>query len=196
MPVELAARESPKQHEPSCGLAVVLPGALELGRFEALVAIDAVELGEADALLRLAALLPDDPAAAVRTAERLRLSNAERDRLAAAVTPAPELASDLSPKAARAAVYRLGARAVRDRARLAWAAAGGGEAEGWKALIAIADSWTPPALPVGGADALAAGAPKGPKVGQALRALEAWWIAGDFAAGREAALAKLRELIG
>src|SRR5712692_10816419 len=26
VPVELAARESPKQHEPSCGLAVVLPG--------------------------------------------------------------------------------------------------------------------------------------------------------------------------
>jgi hypothetical protein len=24
--VELAARKSPKQHEPSCGLAVVLPG--------------------------------------------------------------------------------------------------------------------------------------------------------------------------
>ena len=26
VPVELGARESPKQHEPSCGLAVVLPG--------------------------------------------------------------------------------------------------------------------------------------------------------------------------
>ena len=27
VPVELAARKSPKQHDPSCGLAVVLPGA-------------------------------------------------------------------------------------------------------------------------------------------------------------------------
>ena len=26
VPVELSARKSPKQHEPSCGLAVVLPG--------------------------------------------------------------------------------------------------------------------------------------------------------------------------
>jgi len=26
VPVELAARRSPKRHEPSCGLAVVLPG--------------------------------------------------------------------------------------------------------------------------------------------------------------------------
>jgi hypothetical protein len=26
IPVELAARKSPKQHEPSCGLAVLLPG--------------------------------------------------------------------------------------------------------------------------------------------------------------------------
>jgi len=31
MPVELTARKSPKQHEPSCGLAVVLPGG---GRIE------------------------------------------------------------------------------------------------------------------------------------------------------------------
>jgi hypothetical protein len=30
VPVELAARKSPKQHEPSCGLAVVLPGGLRI----------------------------------------------------------------------------------------------------------------------------------------------------------------------
>jgi hypothetical protein len=30
MPVELAARKSPKQHEPSSGLAVVLPGGLRI----------------------------------------------------------------------------------------------------------------------------------------------------------------------
>lgn len=47
MPVELAARESPKQHEPSCGLAVVLPGGrrievhpdFDMSTFERLVAI-------------------------------------------------------------------------------------------------------------------------------------------------------------
>src|SRR5215472_14708386 len=47
VPVELAARESPKQHEPSCGLAVVLPGGRQIevhpdfdtSTFERLVAI-------------------------------------------------------------------------------------------------------------------------------------------------------------
>lgn len=47
MPVELAARKLPKQHEPSCGLAVVLPGGrrievhpdFDTSTFERLVAI-------------------------------------------------------------------------------------------------------------------------------------------------------------
>jgi hypothetical protein len=47
VPVELAARESPKHHEPSCGLAVVLPGGrrievhpdFDTSTFERLVAI-------------------------------------------------------------------------------------------------------------------------------------------------------------
>src|ERR1700693_1536267 len=30
VPVELAARKSPKQHEPTCGLAVVLPGGRQI----------------------------------------------------------------------------------------------------------------------------------------------------------------------
>lgn len=175
-------------------LPVLLPGRLGLARFEALTAIEQ-GLAETEALLRLAALLPDDPAEALRTAERLRLSNLQRDRLAAALTPAPELAPGLAPQAARAAIYRRGPQAFRDRTKLNWAAAGGGDAAGWRALLAIGEAWPAPTLPVTGADALAAGAPKGPKVGQALRALEAWWIDGDFSADRDAALAKLKELI-
>jgi poly(A) polymerase len=168
-------------------------------RFEALVGIETGALAETDPLLRLAALLPDDPAEGVGTAERLRLSNAERDRLEAALTPAPEIApaaaAGLSPPEVRALVYRLGARAFRDRVKLAWAAAGGGRPEPWRGVLAVAEGWSPPVLPIGGADVLAAGAPKGPKVGEILRALEAWWIAGDFTADRAAALAKLRDLI-
>src|SRR5436305_2107697 len=41
-------------------LAVVLPQALDIERFEALVELERA-LGEPDPLLRLAALLPDDP---------------------------------------------------------------------------------------------------------------------------------------
>jgi poly(A) polymerase len=180
-------------------LGVVLPGPADMPRFEALVGIETRALGENDPLLRLAALLRDDPAEGVRIAERLRLSNAERDRLEAALAPTPEIApgtaTGLSPPEVRALVYRLGGRAFRDRVKLAWAGAGDARPEAWRGVLAVAEGWTPPALPVGGADVLAAGAPKGPKVGEILRALEAWWIAGDFTADRAAALAKLRDLI-
>jgi poly(A) polymerase len=209
-------------------LEVILPGPLDLRRFEALVGVEAGELGEADPLLRLAALLPDDPGGGARTAGRLRLSNAERDRLEAALTPAPDLVPGLAGPEAHAAIYRLGAQAFRDRVKLGWAAAlpkpppplrgppppQGEEKEAaaatlfplaapteaerarWRALLEISDRWRAPPLPVNGSDVMAAGAAKGPQVGEALRALEAWWIAGDFQADRAAALAKLKEILG
>jgi len=168
-------------------LAVVLPGELNLPRFEALAALEIGE-GESEPLLRLAALLPDDPEAAIATAERLRLSNAERDRLVQALTP-PAPAPGLSPRQARAAIYRLGARTFRDRVKLAWAAGGGA---GWREAVALADSWIPPRLPLTGEDVIAAGAPKGPQVGRALREVEDWWVGQDFAPDRAALLDKLR----
>jgi poly(A) polymerase len=61
-------------------------------------------------------------------------------------------------------------------------------------MLEQAESWHIPSLPVGGRDALALGIEPGPRVGQLLRAVEAWWIDGDFKAGREAALAKLADL--
>jgi poly(A) polymerase len=177
-------------------LEVVLPAAPGLALVAALVDIERA-LGETDPLLRLAALLPQDPAEGVRTAERLRLSNAERDRLEAALAPAPQVTSGLSAPPARAAIYRMGSQAFQDRVKLAWAASGsGGDDAGWRGLLTLGRTWTPPSLPVTGADVLAAGAPKGPAVGEALRGLETWWIAGDFAADRAAALAKLKDLLG
>ena len=167
-------------------LAVALPAAGDLPRFEALVAIDA------DAVLRLAALLPDDPAAAVGTAGALRLSNAERDRLAAALNPEPPLASAMTPRDVRIHLYRLGAQAFSDRAKLAWAR--DGQAAAWRFVLGHTQGWTSPVLPVTGADAMGAGVPRGPLVGQALRAVEDWWIAEDFPADRMAALEKLRDV--
>ena len=173
-------------------LEVAVPSATDLARFAALVATER-RRGEADPLLRLAALLPDDPAVGLKTAEALRLANADRDRLAAALTPA-EVGPKVSDHAVRVALYRLGAQRFADRVKLAWARSGDAP-QAWSALLAQAGAWTIPVLPVTGADALDAGAPKGPKVGEALRALEAWWIAGDFQAGRDEALAKLRALV-
>jgi poly(A) polymerase len=126
-------------------------------------------------------------------AQGLRLSNALRDRLVAAVGGVVDGA--MTRPQARAALYRLGAQAFADRLILAWAASGEGPAAArWRDLLALARDWTPPVFPLGGDDALAAGA-QGRRVGEALRAVEAWWIERDFAPGREAALDRLRAVV-
>jgi poly(A) polymerase len=41
---------------------------------------------------------------------------------------------------------------------------------------------------------MALGVPAGPRVGELLRTLEDWWIAGDFAADEASLRARLKEL--
>lgn len=174
-------------------LEAILPGAVALARLDALIAIERDCLIENDPELRLAALLPSDPKSVAATSERLRLSNAQRERLAAAAPGQPRIASWMSAREVRRTVYQLGVRAFYDRAKLAWAASERlATAPQWRELLAEAESWTPPAFPVSGDDALAAGVPKGPRVGQVLREVEDWWIDHDFPEDRAMALDKLR----
>jgi len=69
-----------------------------------------------------------------------------------------------------------------------------GGASRQRAAFAYARRWTPPELPVGGADALKLGLAPGPKVGKLIGAVERWWIDGDFTAERRACLAQLKKL--
>jgi poly(A) polymerase len=174
-------------------LAVVLPEAQGLERFERLVAIETEMLFTEDALLRLAALLPDDPATAAALAERLRLSNAQRERLVAALTPQPRLVSWMSPRETRRHVYREGAAAFCDRVTLAWAASDRPAATTqWRALLPTARSWTAPRFPLSGEEVMAAGVPKGPLVGEVMREVEAWWIENDFPSDKLALIERLK----
>ncbi|HEY8574261.1 CCA tRNA nucleotidyltransferase [Phenylobacterium sp.] len=177
-------------------LAVIAPEAQDLARFEGLVEIESEQLFENDAVLRLAALLPDDQLAAGKLAERLRLSNADRDRIVAALSPTPELKSWMSPREIRRAVYRLGPQAFRDRAKLAWArAASTATTPQWRGMIALGEGWTAPAFPLTGDDVIKAGAPKGPLVGRVLREVEDWWIDHDFIDDRLSAIEKLKAVV-
>jgi poly(A) polymerase len=174
-------------------LGVLLPGACELARLNGLVEI---EDADPDPVLRLAALLPDDRERLTLAISRLRLSNAQRDRLLAACSDETVLAPDMTAQAARAAIYRLGRATFADRIQLAWAGAPKPESAAWATLLARAGTWTPPPFPLNGADIKALGFVEGPKVGELRRALEAWWIAQDFAPDRQAALAELRARVG
>jgi poly(A) polymerase len=174
-------------------LEMVLPEPINVERFNGLVEIETEQLFETDAVLRLAALLPDDQLIAARFAESLRLSNAERDRITAALAPTPVLKSWMSPREIRQAVYRAGHDAFRDRAKLAWAASGRtATATQWRGMIALAEGWVRPSFPLTGQDVIAAGVPKGPMVGQVLREVEDWWIDHDFLDDKLSAIEKLK----
>ena len=174
-------------------LSAVLPQVRALTRFESLVANESDHFFDIDPELRLASLLPDDPAVARDTAERLRLSNALKDRLVAAAGDDPRIVSWMSPRETRRAVYRLGGRTFADRVRLAWAASDRpAAATQWRALIPLAETWTPPVFPLTGEDVVNAGVPRGPLVGQVLREIEDWWIDLDFIDDRMAAAERLK----
>lgn len=174
-------------------LSAVLPQVKALTRFENLVAIESEHFFDIDAELRLASLLPDDPNVAQDTAERLRLSNALKDRLVAAAGREPRIVSWMSPRETRRAVYRLGGRTFADRVKLAWATSDRPTAASqWRALIPLAETWTPPAFPLTGEDVVNAGVPRGPMVGQVLREIEDWWIDLDFLDDRMAAVERLK----
>jgi len=177
-------------------LGEVLPAPIDLDRFAGLVAIEEDQLFETDAVLRLAALLPDDQVGATQFAERLRLSNAERERIAAALAPTPVFKSWMSPREIRRAIYRLGPKVFRDRAKLAWARAERTAATPqWRGMIALGEGWTAPAFPLTGEDVIAAGAPKGPMVGQVLREVEDWWVDHDFLDDRLSTIEKLKSVV-
>lgn len=148
----------------------VLRGPFDLGLFEAMA-----ELSE-DPVLRLSALLPDDPAQVAEMAQRLRLSNLQRERLIEAV--AGEATAGLTEAQARGVIYRDGRQAFEDRVMRAWA--GGGEAGDAQRRLALAQAWTCPSLPVGGRDLARLGLKPGPETGRVLKAFEAGWIADDF----------------
>jgi poly(A) polymerase len=143
-------------------LRQVLPEA-DAGALPALILAEAREHAAPDALRRLAALLPADPATVETIAARLRLSSAQKKRLAKAAARVPGDTGD-----ARALAYRLGLTEATDRLLLAGASLG--------PLI----DWTPPVFPLKGGAIVARGVHAGPDVARILHSVEDRWIAEGF----------------
>jgi poly(A) polymerase len=189
-------------------LAHILPHRLDGGgrgiaRLAALVVLETAEaLADApDPVRRLAAVLDNDVGTADATAERLKLSRDARVRLGRLVVAGTSIAADMQPAEARRVIYRDGAEPFRDCVLLSWAAerAEGRDAHSardaavaYGALLEVARIFVPPVFPLTGADATAAGLAPGPAMGEALRAVEDWWLARDFRPGRDDLLARLR----
>ncbi|MPY71313.1 MAG: CCA tRNA nucleotidyltransferase [Alphaproteobacteria bacterium] len=182
----------------------VLPEASRRDRLRALCDLEAALGRDPDPVLRLAASAALDGRAADAVALRLRFSNADRGRLIRLAAPEAEVAPAMDERARRVALYRLGAATFADLVLIGWAeeaALGGGDIErgnaaAWRALLAASGRWKDLSLPVGGADAMALGVPRGPEIGNLLGRLETWWIGEDFRPGRKACLDRLRALVG
>jgi poly(A) polymerase len=173
-------------------LAPVLGAAPRPALLARLAAVETANGLAPDAVLRLAILalaVIDD---VDRLRDRLRLSNDEAEVLALGAAAVPDLSGE---PAAKACLYAEGVETFRRHVLLAWAASGAApDSEAWRQRLTLPDRWTAPQLPIGGDEALALGVPAGPRIGDLLRQLERWWIAGDFAANETQLRDKLKEL--
>jgi tRNA nucleotidyltransferase/poly(A) polymerase len=134
-----------------------------------------------DPIRRLAALNVFIVEDAARLWQRLRLTNAEHERLASMGDGWWRVSPEGGEAAARVWLYRLGPRHFPDRVLLAWARAAAKPGDdAWRRLATLPQRWTAPAFPLKAADFMQRGVAKGPALGAALRAAEEAWIAADF----------------
>jgi len=171
-------------------LARLIGGVGEIGRLGRAAAYDGA--GAPDAVRRLAALAVVTQEDAERLRERLRLSNAEHDRLAVhadLLARLKSIAGPLDALAIRRLVADHGAAALDDALAIL-----DGEPrpvvlpEAQSALHRYAQGdEAVPTFPLRGADILARGVPKGPRVGALLARARAAWLAEGCPTDRAAA---------
>jgi hypothetical protein len=165
----------------------VLPEADDGARLARMTAQDR-DMGLApDPLLRLAVAIGHGDGTPDALTSRLRLSNAEGDRLAAVLERSHAFAA--SREADWTGLrFAFGTDGFRDAARLSAA----GDGDGGRLSRALAHALEAPrAFPLRGADLVARGVPPGPEVGRRLAVLQSWWMAGGLSADRAACLAEL-----
>jgi poly(A) polymerase len=164
-------------------LVPVIGGVPDLAGFANMAKVEHALGIAADPVHRLGALAVRVAEDAERLWRRLRLSNAEHQRLAS-MSEAWWRVSPACPRGGRALLYRLGPGRFVDRVLLAWARSpAGARDEAWSALAVLPRRWTAPRFPLKAADFIRRGLSRGPALGTALRAAEEAWIAADFPGG-------------
>jgi poly(A) polymerase len=167
-------------------LGSVLGGVAFLASFENMIKAEAALGIEPDAVRRLGAIGVWVAEDAERLTQRLRLANAESERLMAlehwwCVAPPADAQS------ARALLYDLGPQSFTDRVLIAWSRSESGAADHlWHDLASLPQRWIAPVFALKAADFIRRGIPAGRSLGVALRAAEGAWIAADFPADRAA----------
>ena len=166
------------------GILDALFGFADPARLERAIALE-IEGGLApDGLRRLAALCVLVVEDAERLGERLRLSNAEGERLrvaACALARLRGIAVAPTADALRRLLFAFGSRGAADALLLARAEApAGGEDAGFARAQRFLTETPPPKSPVRGKDILALGVPPGPRVGEIIDAFDRLWVEAGF----------------
>jgi len=134
-----------------------------------------------DPVRRLGAIAVSVGEDAERLRERLRLANAEYERLASIADGWWHISAALGEGGGQALLYRLGPEPFVDRVLVAWARSPQGVADQhWRSLMTLPQRWAVPVFPLKAADFMSRGVEKGPRLGAAMRAAEAAWIAEGF----------------
>jgi poly(A) polymerase len=161
-------------------LGPVLGGVPYLAGISNMAKVEAAGGLAPDPVRRLGALAVMVMEDAERLWQRLRLTNAEHERLASMadgwwrVTPGDDAA-------ARTLLYRLGPERFSDRVLLAWARSEQGAADPqWRALATLPQRWTAPKFPIKARDLMKRGVAEGRGLGAALAQAEKAWIARGF----------------
>ena len=149
-----------------CGfLEPILGGLAYPRRLRRLIAIEADRSRAPDAILRLAALAVAIPEDADRLRDRLRLANAEHERIrsaAAALVGLHGIAAPPSADALRALLFNAGREAARDALALAESESGTAPDAAFAAADRFLAETAEPKLPFGGGDLIARGVAAGP----------------------------------
>jgi poly(A) polymerase len=161
-------------------IELLLGGVPLLASFANMIKVEEAAAIVPDPVQRLGALAVFIAEDAERLRAKLRLFNAEHERLAAMADRWWRVSPALG-EAARAMLYRLGPIAYVDRVLIAWTRAPQGAADpAWRDLATLPARWTAPRFPLKSADLVARGVAKGPALGGAMRAAEESWIAAGF----------------
>jgi tRNA nucleotidyltransferase/poly(A) polymerase len=162
-------------------LEQVIGGVPLLASYANMIKLEAALALACEAVRRLGALSVSVVEDAERLRERLRLANAEYERLASMADGWWQISANWEEHEGRALLYRLGPERFTDRVLLAWTRAPQGAADArWHRLATLPARWSAPAFPLKAADFMARGVPKGPGLGAALAAAEEAWIAAGF----------------
>jgi tRNA nucleotidyltransferase/poly(A) polymerase len=164
-------------------LEQVLGGVPLLASYANMIKLEAALALAPDAVRRLGALGISVVEDAERLRERLRLTNAEYERLVSVGQCWWHISASWSEREARVLLYRLGGARFTDRVLLAWTRAQQGERDqAWQQLAGLPSRWSAPVFPLKAADFIARGVPRGPALGAALAAAEEAWLAAGFPA--------------